>query len=200
MPRPWGIAATWMLLVGGVFAGGGVSRPWGIAATWMLLLAGVLAVWSLTVTVFRFPAYFLPSPTAVVAAGVEMMVKGMLPVYVGESLRRMVLAAVLGLVVGVPVGLALGVSRRAAEFAYPLLNFCQSVSGIAWLSLILVWFGFAERTILVAVNYTVLFPIIFNALLGVRSVPRIYVNALRTLGASRWRIVRDVLAPGALPN
>ncbi|HWU37689.1 MAG TPA: hypothetical protein VN203_08525, partial [Candidatus Acidoferrum sp.] len=155
-----------------------MPRPWGIAATWMLLLAGVLAVWSLTVTVFRFPAYFLPSPTAVVAAGVEMMVKGMLPVYVGESLRRMVLAAVLGLVVGVPAGLALGISRRAAEFAYPLLNFCQSVSGIAWLPLILVWFGFAERTILVAVNYTVLFPIIFNALLGVRSVPRIYVNAL----------------------
>jgi NitT/TauT family transport system permease protein/taurine transport system permease protein len=64
----------------------------------------------------------------------------------------------------------------------------------------LVWFGFGERTILAAVNYTVLFPVIFNAMLGVRSVPRIYVNALRTLGGSRWRIVRDVLLPGALPN
>jgi NitT/TauT family transport system permease protein/taurine transport system permease protein len=31
-------------------------------------------------------------------------------------------------------------------------------------------------------------------------VPRIYVSALRTLGASRWRIVRDVLIPGALPS
>lgn len=177
-----------------------MARPWGIAATWMLLLAGSLAVWSLATTLFRIPGYFLPPPSAVLAAGVELVVKGMLPVYVGESLRRMLLAAVLGLLVGVPVGLALGVSRRAADFAYPLLNFFQSVSGIAWLPLILVWFGFEERTILVAVNYTVLFPVIFNALLGVRSVPRIYVNALRTLGASRWRIVRDVLIPGALPN
>jgi NitT/TauT family transport system permease protein/taurine transport system permease protein len=119
---------------------------------------------------------------------------------VGESLRRLVLAAVLGVAVGVPLGLVIGLSRRVAELAYPLLNFFQSVSGIAWLPLILVWFGFGERTILVAVNYTVLFPVIFNALLGVRSVPRIYVHALRTLGASRWRIVRDVLLPGALPN
>jgi len=102
--------------------------------------------------------------------------------------------------VGVPAGLLLGMSRRAAEFFYPLLNFFQSVSGIAWLPLMLVWFGFGERTILVAVNYTVLFPVIFNALLGVKSVPRIYVDALRTLGASRWRIVRDVVLPGALPN
>jgi NitT/TauT family transport system permease protein/taurine transport system permease protein len=91
-------------------------------------------------------------------------------------------------------------SRRVADFVHPILNFFQSVSGIAWLPLILVWFGFGERTILVAVNYTVLFPVIFNALLGVRSVPRLYVNALRTLGASRWRIVRDVLLPGALPS
>jgi NitT/TauT family transport system permease protein/taurine transport system permease protein len=64
----------------------------------------------------------------------------------------------------------------------------------------LVWFGFSERTIVVAVNYTVFFPVMFNVLLGVRSVPRIYVDALRTLGASRARIVRDVVVPGALPN
>src|SRR5688572_28395315 len=105
-----------------------------------------------------------------------------------------------GLVVGVPVGVLLGMSRRVADFFYPLLNFFQSVSGIAWLPLMLVWFGFGERTILIAVNYTVCFPLIFNALLGVRSVPRLYVNALRTLGASRWQIVRDVVVPGALPS
>ena len=45
-----------------------------------------------------------------------------------------------------------------------------------------------------------LFPVIFNGLLGVRRVPRIYINAIRTLGASQWRIVRDVILPGALPN
>ena len=33
-----------------------------------------------------------------------------------------------------------------------------------------------------------------------RSVPRIYVNGLRTLGAPRWRIARDVILPGALPS
>src|SRR5262249_14721107 len=142
----------------------------------------------------------LPPPSAVLSAFGDLMAKGMLPTFVGESLRRILLAALLGLFVGVPIGLLLGISRGTADFAYPVLNFFQSVSGIAWLPLLLIWFGFGERTILVAVNYTVLFPVIFNALLGVRSVPPIYVNALRTLGASRWRIVRDVLVPGALPN
>jgi NitT/TauT family transport system permease protein/taurine transport system permease protein len=177
-----------------------VTRRWEIVAAWGVVLATTAVGWSLAAATLPLPDYYLPPPGAVLAALSDLVWKGVLPTYVAESLRRMLLAAVLALAVGVPIGLALGMSRRAAEFSYPLLNFFQSVSGIAWLPLLLVWFGFGERTILVAVNYTVLFPVIFNALLGVRSVPRLYVNALRTLGASRWRIVTDVLLPGALPS
>ena len=173
---------------------------WEVAATWMVVLGGALGAWSVAAATLPVPEYFLPPPSALLAACAELIAKGILPEYVAESVRRILLAALLGLVVGVPGGLVLGMSRRVADFFYPVLNFFQSVSGIAWLPLLLVWFGFGERTILVAVNYTVLFPVIFNALLGVRSVPRIYVNALRTMGASRWRIVSDVLVPGALPS
>ena len=169
-------------------------------ATWLVVLGAAVAAWSLAAATLPVPEYFLPPPGAVLAALVDLTAKGILPAYVFESLRRIVLATVLGLAVGVPIGVALGMSRRVAAFFYPLLNFFQSVSGIAWLPLMLVWFGFGERTILVAVNYTVLFPVIFNAMLGVRSVPRLYTDALRTLGASRWRIVRDVVVPGALPS
>jgi NitT/TauT family transport system permease protein/taurine transport system permease protein len=176
-----------------------VSR-WETGATWALLLAGFFAAWSLAAATLPVPAYFLPRPTAVLGAFGDLVAKGILPFYVAESLRRIVTAALVALVLGVPLGLVLGMSRRVAEFVYPALNFFQSVSGIAWLPLMLVWFGFGERTIVVAVNYTVLFPVVFNALLGVKSVPRIYIDALRTLGASRWRVARDVLVPGALPN
>jgi taurine transport system permease protein len=177
-----------------------VPRYWEIASTWLVILAASIAVWSLAAATLPVPDYFLPPPAAVLSAFVELTAKGMLPTFIAESLRRIVVAALFGIVFGVPIGLLLGISRGTAEFAYPVLNFFQSVSGIAWLPLMLIWFGFGERTILVAVNYTVLFPVIFNALLGVRSVPQLYVNALRTLGASRWRIARDVLVPGALPN
>jgi NitT/TauT family transport system permease protein/taurine transport system permease protein len=167
---------------------------------WTLLLAAGVGAWAVASATLPLPPYYLPSPLAVLASAGDLVTKGILPVYVTASLKRLVTAAAVAVVVGVPVGLLLGLSRVVADFVYPLLNFFQSVSGIAWLPLMLVWFGFGERTILVAVNYTVLFPVIFNALLGVRRVPGIYVDALRTLGASRRRIVTDVVLPGALPN
>jgi len=171
-----------------------------VVVAWLAVLGTTIAAWTLASATLPLPDYFLPPPSAVLAAMTDLIAKGILPAYVAESARRILLAAAFGLLVGVPIGLVLGISRRVADFFYPLLNFFQSVSGIAWLPLMLVWFGFGERTILIAVNYTVLFPVIFNALLGVRSVPRLYVDALRTLGAPRWRIVRDVLLPGALPS
>jgi len=185
---------------GGVAAAG--AGPSAARVPWAMLaaLAVSLALWDLASRLIPNAALYLPSPAAVGAALVELFRKGILPDYVAASLRRVVMATAIGLVIGVPLGILIGINARVAEFFYPLLNFFQSLSGIAILPLVIVWFGFTERTILVAINYTVLFPVVFNVLLGVRSVPRIYVSALRTLGASRLRIVRDVLLPGALPH
>jgi NitT/TauT family transport system permease protein/taurine transport system permease protein len=155
-------------------------------------------VWQLAT--FVVPPFYLPAPGVVGAAFVELVAKGILPMYVSDSVRHLLIAVAVALVIGIPAGLLIGVSRPAARFFYPLLNFFQSLSGIAWLPMMLVWFGFNELTIIVAINYTVLFPVMFNTLIGVRTVPPVYTSALRTMGAGRARLVRDVFIPGALPN
>lgn len=176
--------------------GRGLRIPWGMLAA----MAVTVALWAAASRLIPHADLYLPSPAAVWAAFVELVRKGILPDYVVASIRRVILATVIGLLIGVPAGILIGINARVADTFYPLLNFFQSLSGIAILPLVIVWFGFTERTILIAINYTVLFPVIFNVLVGVRSVPRIYVNALRTMGASRLRIIRDVLLPGALPH
>lgn len=160
------------------------------------ILLGV--VWQLAALLV--PPFYLPAPADVAVTFLELMANGMLPIFVGDSLRHLLTAVLLAIVVGIPLGLLLGLSRRAARLCYPLLNFFQALSGIAWLPMMLVWFGFNERTIVAAINYTVLFPLAFNTLVGVRTVPRIYVNAARTMGATRWQVIRDIVLPGALPN
>jgi NitT/TauT family transport system permease protein/taurine transport system permease protein len=129
-----------------------------------------------------------------------LIAKGILPSYVQESLRHLLVASLIGIVIAVPAGLLLGMSSRAAAFFSPLLSFFASLSGIAWLPMMLVWFGFNEKTIIVSINYTVVFPVVYATLLGARTVPQVYINAVRTMGGGRWRLIRDVIVPGALPN
>jgi NitT/TauT family transport system permease protein/taurine transport system permease protein len=55
-------------------------------------------------------------------------------------------------------------------------------------------------TVLIVILYTSFFPIAFTVLSGVREIPLRYINATRTLGASRFQVMKDVLFPGAMPH
>jgi NitT/TauT family transport system permease protein/taurine transport system permease protein len=165
-----------------------------------LLLVVVLVAWATVSSTIPRPDRYLPSPLSVVQSSTDLLEKGILPHYLGQTLWRLVVGSVIGLALGIPFGILLGLNRHVAEMFYPILNFFQSISGIALLPIAMIWWGTTEKTVLAVILYTCFFPIAFSVLSGVRSIPLLYVNALRTLGASRIRIVRDVLIPGAMPS
>lgn len=160
----------------------------------------LVAVWWAIKLALHLNATVLPSPTETLTSAWPLLQRGILPDYIGASLGRIAGAGLLGVVIGVPLGLLLGSNRWVSVAFTPLMNFFQALSGIAWLPLMLVWFGFGERTIQAVILYTVIFPVTFNTMTGVRTVPLRYASALRVLGAGRLRLIRDVWVPGALPS
>ena len=165
-----------------------------------LLVIVIVGTWVTISAAIPRPERDLPSPVSVVLSSADLLWKGILPNYVGQTLWRLVVGSLLGIALGIPFGILLGLNRHVSEMFYPILNFFQSISGIALLPILMIWWGTTEKTVLGVILYTCFFPIAFNVLTGVRSIPRLYLDALRTLGASRLRIVRDVLLPGAMPS
>lgn len=184
-------AESWAGRMGGVVDG---------ARRAILPFVLLVAIWWLVKLAFHLNATVLPSPWETLLATGPLIQRGILPDYVASSLSRIAVAGVLGILAGVPVGLLLGSNRWVSVAFAPLLNFFQALSGIAWLPMMLVWFGFGERTIQAVILYTVIFPVAFNTMVGVRTVPIQLANALRVLGAGRLRLVLDVWIPGALPS
>lgn len=130
----------------------------------------------------------------------DLLAKGILPVYVGDSLLRylgsVAVGATLGLLLGVAVGLSPGLSRLLA----PFVNFLYAIVEGAWIPLFVVWWGYGIKVIVVLLVYIIFFPMFFNTMVGVRTVPQVYVNAVRALGARRWQVVAEVILPAALPG
>ena len=166
----------------------------------VILIVAVYVLWSLTSALIANPARYLPSPIAVVLSSVDMLYKGLLPSYFSDTLVRLVIGSAIGLAAGIPFGLLLGMNRTIADMFHPLLNFFQSVSGIAIFPIVVIWWGNSDTTVLVVILYTSFFPIAFNVLSGVREIPMRYINSARTLGASRYQVMKDVLFPGAMPH
>ena len=163
-------------------------------------LIALVVVWGGVKSLFGLSDDVLVSPAATARTAVELVRLGILPRYVSESLWRITLGAALATVLGVPIGLALGLSRYGARMFEPFLRFFQAVSGIAWLPLAIVWFGFTDVTIQVVILYTAMVPVVFNTLIGVQLIPDIYQESIQTMGGGRLRLVRDVYLPGALPS
>ena len=165
-----------------------------------LVLLVILAAWAAISATIQRPDRYLPSPLSVALSSGDLLWKGILPNYLGQTLWRLITGSLIGIALGIPFGILVGMNRTVSDMFYPVLNFFQSISGIALLPIVMIWWGTTEKTVFAVIVYTCFFPIAFTVLAGVRSTPLIYVNALRTLGAGRLRIVRDVLVPGAMPS
>jgi NitT/TauT family transport system permease protein/taurine transport system permease protein len=160
----------------------------------------VVALWAIVAESGTFPRAFFPGPMDVVRSFGSLVYKGILPEYLEDSIVRLALGAAAGMAIGIPLGVLVGLSPRAHKMLWPVLLFFQAIGDIAWLPILLIWFGFGLTTMTFVIVYTVLFPVVLNTVLGVRSVPIVLHRAARSLGASDWRILMEVVLPGALPS
>jgi NitT/TauT family transport system permease protein/taurine transport system permease protein len=160
----------------------------------------VVALWAIVAESGMFPRAFLPGPVEVVRSFCTLVYKGILPDYLEDSVVRLAVGAAAGMALGIPLGVLVGLSTRARAMLWPPLLFFQAIGDIAWLPILLIWFGFSLTTMTFVIVYTVLFPVVLNTALGVRSVPLDLHRAARSLGASSARVIWEVVLPGALPN
>ena len=179
--------------------------PWagGVGMTVLrgsLSFGAIFAVWyALTASGWVRPLA-LASPAAVASVLIEGIRDRTLFGHLGVSVARLAISMVVAGAAGIAVGVLVGISRVLALFVEPLAGFFNALSGIVWLPLAITWFGLTWKTVLFVIGNAIFFTVFFNTLVGVRSVPRLYEQAILTLGASRWRMLRDVLLPGALPG
>ncbi|HEX2030833.1 MAG TPA: ABC transporter permease [Actinomycetota bacterium] len=159
----------------------------------------VVALWWSIAAARVFPSAFFVGPDVVAAKIGELLYKGILVGYLRDSIERLASGIVWGLAVGIPAGFLIGLSPLARRFSWPLLLFFQAVGDIAWLPILIIWFGFSLTSVTFVIVYTVIFPLMVSIVAGVDSIPTDMVRAARALGARRRHVLVDVILPGALP-
>jgi taurine transport system permease protein len=159
----------------------------------------VVLVWWLVARFELFPSEFFVGPERVLESFGDLIRKGILPGYLGDSLERLASGVFFGLLVGIPLGFLIGLNRLARRFSWPLLLFFQAIGDIAWLPILIVWFGFSLTSVTLVIVYTVMFPLIISITAGIDSVREDMERAALSLGANRRQLITEVIMPGALP-
>ena len=147
-----------------------------------------------------FNPILLPAPHTVLFAGIEMVRSGELQRDILASMSRVVQGFVLAAVVGVAVGTAVGRSRRLEYLVEPTIELLRPIPPLAFLPMMVLWFGIGETSKVAFIAYAAFFPIFTTTVEGIKYVDPLLIRAAASLGASERDIFRYVVLPAALPN
>jgi len=163
--------------------------------------AGVfIGLWEYLAWIRAIDPEFFPPPSHVWGELIKLLSDGTLLIYIAESARRVLLGFVLSSAVGIPLGILLGTFLPFRWIVQPLISIIRPLPSLAWIPLSLLWLGIGESQKYAIVFMGTLAPLVVFVTDATLRIEPIYVRAAQNLGASRWRIMWEVVLPGALPS
>lgn len=143
---------------------------------------------------------FVPAPSAIFAAAIELAASGKLVTHLAISLQRSATGLAIGTGFGVAAALIAGLSRRGELAVDPLMQILRMLPFLGVIPLFILWFGIGETTKVLLIALAVKTPIYLTLYGGIRGVDRKLIEAGRSLGLGHVELIRHVILPGALPS
>ena len=138
-----------------------------------------------------FHPALLPSPAAVFAVGVELLKTGELQRHILASLSRVVQGFLLAAFLGILAGTLVGRSRTMENLIEPVIELLRPIPPLAFLPMMVLWFGIDEGSKIAFIAYAAFFPIFTTTVEGIKYVDPLLLRAASSLGA-RGDFLRSV--------
>jgi sulfonate transport system permease protein len=178
-------------------ASGRPAAPRGLLAA-LLLPAVVLLGLEIAVRAGAVPANLMPPPSEVARTIVYLSGHG-LAGHIAASTLRVALGFALGASAGLLLGALVALHRGARGVLDPSLQALRSIPSLAWVPLLLLWFGIDELPKLVLIAIGAFFPVYTGVTSGFAGVDRKLVEVGLLYRLAPPTLVARVLLPAALP-
>ncbi|ABX41529.1 ABC transporter permease [Lachnoclostridium phytofermentans] len=157
---------------------------------------GILALWQIVSSIGWVPKYMLPSPVDVVLAFVKEF-----PLLMSH-MRVTLVEAFFGLLLGTLLGFTIAVWMerfpKVYQAFYPVIVITQTVPTVAIAPLLVLWLGYGMAPKIVLIIIVTFFPITVGLLDGFHSADKDAIQLLRSMGATKFQIFRQIKLPSSL--
>jgi NitT/TauT family transport system permease protein len=176
-----------------------------LLARWRKPLLGLMAVvlfflaWQAVFLFVPFNSLFISKPDLIFAGLWDLIVTGDLFHDLAVSAQPFVYGFSAAVIVGVSIGLVMGWRVRVGYALDPLMTVFYASPLVALAPLVVVFFGVGVAGKATIIFLLAVFPFIFNTAAGVRSVDRLLINVVRSLGGTEKDLYLKVIIPSVLP-
>lgn len=157
----------------------------------------LLAAWTL---VGSADSFSYPPPGTWLAQLWKLHQAGLIVPALLGTLRTFAIGLALATCVGVMMGFLVGSIPLLDRALTPMMDFFRSLPPPAVISVILLIVGIGYSSALLMVTIGALWPVLLNTAAGVRSIPPLRSDVVRTLRLTRSEQLRKVMLPSLVPN
>jgi len=160
----------------------------------------VLAVWQMTVILYRLPVIVLPPPLDVALALVRLLGTHAFWRDVGTSLFEFGSGYAIGVLLGIAIGVAIGESRTFRLASTPVVESLRFIVPFAWIPLTILWFGTSYTGKIALVAYAVFFVMVISTSRSIAAVDPTLSRVGISLGMGRLQLAWNVHLRAAAPT
>nr|WP_236720960.1 ABC transporter permease subunit [Paraburkholderia phytofirmans] len=150
------------------------------------------------------PTVLLPTPEEVLHKLIVLNTDGFDDATLGQhllaSLSRISIAFLLAVSTAIPAGLLIATNRIVRGALDPLIEFYRPIPPLAYLPLMVIWFGIGELSKILLIYLTIFAPLAIATASGASRVAKSRLQAAASLGATPFKLLRYVVLPSALPE
>lgn len=164
----------------------------------MFGFVGLLVCWYLLTALIAIPSYLLPSPQSVVTR----IVRDWKPLLDGtyQTSIEVIAGFAASILVGVPLAYAVVMNRALERITLPILVASQAVPKVAIAPIFVIWLGFGILPKIAIAFLIAFFPIVVSTVAGLKSVDLEMIDLVRSMGASKTKIMLRLRTPAAMPQ
>lgn len=142
---------------------------------------------------------FLPGPVQVFTRMLSWLLEDDLMGDAAISIYRVAAGFALSAALALPLGLLIGSFRPVEALLEPLTDFIRYMPAVAFIPLVMLWLGIGESAKISIIFIGTFFQMVLMVAENVRLVPMAQIEAALTMGATRFEMIRLVLAQSARP-
>jgi len=162
-------------------------------------VALLLIVWEIAARWFIDPLFISPPSRVLLSLGTVWHTNGV-PAALRLTLFELAVAFAIAVVIGLTVGLAVGLRPFARRSLMPIILLLYGLPQITILPLFILYFGIGPASKIAFGVTHGMFPITIAIVAGVQNLKPILLVSARSMGASRWQILRWVVFPHMIPS
>lgn len=167
---------------------------------YIILLLLVLAVWTFLEKKGSLNTVIMPAPSKILSTFLALVKSGQLWKNLMISLIRVLKGYLIAASLGIVLGILIGLFRHLNRLTDLLIQIIKPIPPIAWIPLVILWFGIGEEGKVFLIFLGGFFTILINVVDGIRQTDKKLIEVSRSMETPFLKHVFLLVIPHSSPN